>query len=364
MTYHSHLSRRHILTALGSTAVIPGIGRAASRPTPEPLSDEQVTELETIITGIFGDEEPLPLGLSNTDHEDSPDDISDNGFSINIDTILSSTSDDTDSESTETETGESVVSCANTICQSTQLAEATDVGAVADDVADIQSDFTRQTFRAQHLLHILVERGMVTTLSPDDIAAIRENVRSATRYLPLIGSFNNVVETACRVDAEPTEQNVIDFYLAVGAFCIEVAFFQFGVGYRIAFKGTNVLATRTTVARLLQRTSPRIHALLLSEVHWGLREGTSRAAGVAASNSLRFVYNQTQEIQTEEPQHGIEGVEKTINISYRDLAELEIFTCGETESSGGLLSGLFDSNEGSKFDIRERADTIVQGCHD
>jgi hypothetical protein len=357
MTHHSHLSRRHILAALGSTAVIPGAGRAASHSTPESLTDEQITELENIITGIFGEEEPLPLGLTNTDNEDSSND----GLTINIGTILPPTTDDTDNESTETDTDETVVGCANAICQSTQLAVATDIGAVAEDVADIQSDFTRQTFRVQHLLHILTKRGIVSTLSPDDIAAIRENVRSATRYLPLIGSFNNVVETACLVDADPTEQNVIDFYLAVGAFCIEIAFFQFGVGYRIAFKGTNILATRTTVARLLQRTSPRIHALLLSEVHWGLREGTSRAAGVAASNSLRFVYNQTQEIQAEDPQHGIDGVEQNMAISYHDLASLNLFDCSQEESSDSILNLDWGSDDGSDT-ILDRAETIVQEC--
>ena len=352
------LNRRQLITTIpavaASTSVLPGFATAKhdNEDTDQlELTATEIDQLENKIAGIFGSQQPLRIGITYND----PDEDDDLFGSITNAIALggSKTTDDSD--------GPTVVECANFLCDDQLLEVADDVDAAASKVASYNKEFTRETFRAQHLLGILVEQGLVNTFTPDDIAAVRQSIPDATRYLPLIGSFNNVMQTACTVD-ESKPKTVVDFYLAVAAFCIEVAFFQFAVGYNIAFKSTHFLATRTTFARLLHATSPRTHGFILSEVHWAIREIAAKGTGVAAANTVQFVQEVTTEMANAPPQDGIEGTVTEFSVTGSEVTQIDMFDCAKTDTDAGLLDWLFDDDTNDVDQVSDRMKTIVSDC--
>ena len=353
---HPVLNRRQlfIITAgvAASTFVLPGLANATHDNNDQiELTGTEIDVLETQFAGIFGQQQPLPLGIT----VDNPEE--DNGL---FKSLTNSIGQD-NHEATDDSDEPTVVECANVLCADQLLEVVDDIGTTAAQVASYDSEFTRETFRAQHLLGILVEQGLVNTFTPDDIVAVRQNIPDATRYLPLIGSFNNVMQTACKVD-ESKPKTVLDFYLSVAAFCIEVAFFQFAAGYNIAFKGTHFLATRTTFARLLQATSPRTHGFILSEVHWAIREVAAKGAGVAVANTMQFMQDVTAKMENAPPQDGIEGTVTDFTLTSTELSQLDSFDCATDDTDAGLLDWIFGGNTSDEDQVSDRMKTIVSDC--
>ncbi|WP_255170073.1 hypothetical protein [Natrononativus amylolyticus] len=345
------IGRRRLISILAGGCGFSLLGSCSGVAAADGLTGDEKDEFEQYLVGVFGEEDPLPVGLTESESEEDK-----SGFGgIDLSQILSGSSEGFD-EDPDPATDETVVGLAFEIDR--ELAIIDDVGDAAEEVAAVESDFSRQTFRAQHLLALLNERGMVATLGPDDIKAVRQQVQSHTRYLPLVGSFNNVVQAASDVE-EDDQQSVRHFYLAVAAFAVEVLFFKFAIGYPLAFRGTNVLATQSTFARLLQRTSPKMHGLILSEVHWALRQGISRASGVIAASTLTFVYDITQELKDEGIQSEIDGLPDEIDIDRDEIADIELFDCSDNQGWAFVYDSILGVSSYTN-PVVERADTIVQ----
>lgn len=343
------ISRRQTLAILGGSVTLT-LHSTPVQAQAKILSDDERVKLESRLTSLFGSDEPIPTGIkpeSNADEGSLVDQIS--PFSLPFG--------EEDDRSNRDRDQLTSVDIADTTCETCDIVQ--DLPGVATEVSDREREFTRETFRAQHILAILAEKGMVRTFDPDDIVAVRESVPTWIRFLPLIGSANNVVKMACAVD-ESKPDTVIDFYLAVAAFCIEVAFFQFGIGYKLAFRGTNVLATSATFARLHRYTGSKMYGLVLSEIHWALREGLSKGAGVVTANTLVFARGITQKLNEEQRGGTVAGVPETIDVSRAELAEV---LC-ESQSNVDWFESLFGQPSTSTSELDGRLDAITQGVCD
>ena len=346
-------TRRQTLVGIGTAVALP-LSTTSVQATNGALSDAEIDEFESKIRSLFGTDNPIPAGLedeaNDTESEDDP-----------LSRLEAFVDGDEETDTASDGTTETVVTTTVDVAQAidAQFDPIENIGDAAEQVANIEGEFTRQTFRAQHILAVLTEQQLVQSLTPKDIVGVRETVPNALRFLPLIGSANNVITTAAEVTKEDSEA-LVEFYVAVAAFCVEVLFFQFGVGYKVAFRGTNLLATRTTFGRLLQYTSPKTYGLILSEVHWALREGVSKGAGVVISNTFVFAHEQTQSLNEEDLLGKVDGAPDEIDISREDLADAicDLGSQHETSWTDQLLGRQSDELDA----IVERSETIVQGA--
>lgn len=343
------ISRRQTLAILGGSVTLT-LHSNPVQAQANTLSDNEQMELESRLTSLFGSDEPIPIGIETESDADE-------GSLVDQISQFSMPFGEEGDRSDRYRDQPTSVDIADTTCETCDVVQ--DLTGVAKEVSNLEGEFTRQTFRAQHVLAILVEKGVVRTFDPDDIVAVRESLPTGIRFLPLIGSANNVVETACVVD-ESEPDTVIDFYLAVAAFCVEVAFFQFGIGYKLAFRGTNVLATSSTFARLHRYTGSKTYGLVLSEIHWALREGISKGAGVVAANTLVFARNMTQKLNEEQRDGTVEGAPETIDVSRAELAEV---LC-DSQSNSDWFESVFAQGSTSASELDGRLDEIAQGVCD
>lgn len=348
-----NLTRRQTILGIGTTVTL-SLQTTSVQAADGVLSDAELDDFESEIRSLFGTNNPIPAGLK----DEADDTKSEDGPLTRLESVF-----DGDEETDTASDGATESAVTTTVDVARAIDDQFDpienIGDAAEQVANIEGDFTRQTFRAQHLLAMLTEQQLVQSLTPKDIVSVRETVPNAVRFFPLIGSANNVITTAADVTEEDSEA-LVEFYVAVAAFCVEVLFFQFGMGYKIAFRGTNLLATRTTFGRLLQYTTPKTYGLILSEVHWALREGVSKGAGVVTSNTLVFVHEQTKSFSEEELPGEVDGTPDEIDISREELANAICDLGSQHETS--WIDQLLGKQSDELDAIVERSETIVQGA--
>jgi hypothetical protein len=112
-------------------------------------------------------------------------------------------------------------------------------------------------------------------LSRSTIVDLRETTRRASKFTPIVGSFNAMRSDACAVSNDPTSEEIEDFYISTMSFGAEVGMAQVGF-YPTAFRGTRYVANNAKLAKLRTVCGDRCYALAMSEIHWTLRAAPSR----------------------------------------------------------------------------------------
>ena len=195
------------------------------------------------------------------------------------------------------------------------------------DGGDSASDIVR---RLQFGVRILNEYDITSKIDESMIEAGRKDLDDYTRYLPLVGSFNNLCEAACAVETpDPDPGTVKEFLFATAAFGLEVALWTIGTLYKMAWRGTRFIANRTFL-RFARHGCRSCIALLMSELHWAIRG--SIYGEVVTESKVEFVWNQIQDLQTE-----AEDIEYDVDLdySYEEIQELV-----ESEGAEGAV-GVF-----------------------
>lgn len=194
---------------------------------------------------------------------------------------------------TKTERNSTVVECANNLC----AARKTVPEEVIDTVVNGGGSATDVVRRLEFGVRILNEYNITDQIDESMIRAGRQDLTDYTRYLPLVGSFNNLCESACAVNTpDPDPEAVKDFLFATGAFGLEVILWTIGTPYKMAWNGTRFIANRTFL-RFAQHGCRECIALLMSELHWAIR-GTVYGEVVTESN-VEFVWDHIQDLKTD-----------------------------------------------------------------
>jgi hypothetical protein len=129
--------------------------------------------------------------------------------------------------------------------------------------------------RTQYAIDILHNNDLARYLDDAWVATFRSKIGVVTRFLPLVGGFNNlyhhaeVLDTAVEnnwfisgVDGEKFE----NFGYSLAAFALEVGLWWFGAPFKMAWKGTRFVSNRTLL-RALNYLDNRLVALVMSEIH-------------------------------------------------------------------------------------------------
>jgi len=214
---------------------------------------------------------------------------------------------------TKADSNSTVVECANELCSARKAVSEEVLNAVVDGGGSA-SDVVR---RLQFGVRILNEYDITDRIDESMIEAGRRDLSDYTRYLPLVGSFNNLCEASCAVETpDPNPEAVKDFLFAAAAFGLEVALWTIGTPYKMAWNGTRFIANRTFL-RFARYGCRGCIALLMSELHWAIR-GTVYGEVVTESN-VEFVWNQIQELKTEAEEV---DYDVDLNFTYKEIQDL------------------------------------------
>ena len=194
---------------------------------------------------------------------------------------------------TKTERNDTVIQCANELCSARKAISGETLNAVVDSGESV-SDVVR---RLQFGVRLLNEYNITDKIDESMIESGRRDLSKYTRYLPLIGSFNNLCNAACVVETpDPNPEAVKEFLFASAAFGLEVVLWTIGTPYKMAWRGTRFIANRTFL-RFARHGCRGCIALLMSELHWAIR-GSVYGEAVTDSN-VEFVWDQIQNLKTD-----------------------------------------------------------------
>ena len=206
-----------------------------------------------------------------------------------------------------------VIECANELCSARKTISEEVLNTVVDS-GDSASDVVR---RLQYGVRILNEYNITDKIDESMIETGRRDLSDYTRYLPLVGSFNNLCEASCAVETpDPNPEAVKDFLFATAAFGLEVALWTIGTPYKMAWSGTRFIANRTFL-RFARHGCRGCIALLMSELHWAIRG--SIYGEVVTENNVEFVWDQIQDLKTE-----AEAIDYDVDLdfTYEEIQEL------------------------------------------
>lgn len=214
---------------------------------------------------------------------------------------------------TKADRNTTVVECANELCSARKAVSEETLNAVVDGGGST-SDIVR---RLQFGVRILNEYNITDKIDESMVEAGQRDLSDYTRYLPLIGSFNNLCDAACAVETpKPDPEAIKDFLFATAAFGLEVALWTIGTPYKMAWSGTRFIANRTFL-RFARYGCRGCIALLMSELHWAIR-GSVYGEVVTESN-VEFVWDQIQELENvaEETDYDVD-----LDFTYQEIQDL------------------------------------------
>lgn len=247
-----------------------------------------------------------------------------------------------------------IVSCANQFCEERKAISEETLTAI-EETGELAHDSIR---RARFGVRLLVEYGLTDVLEESMLKPKEQDVRKFTRYLPLLGSFNNCLNAACAVD-ENKPETIERFLIAVVAFGLEVALWYVGAPFRMAWRGTRFIANRTFL-RLAKHGCRACVAFAMSELHWAIR-GTAYNLDEIATEK-EYVLKKLSKLY-----EFAEEIDYPVDI-YMSENEVEVYLDDASERVGGAPAPVVQKRNGFidrllpdikiDFDIKDILDRI------
>ena len=197
-------------------------------------------------------------------------------------------------EADEQERGQLVVACADDLCVEGQMSDAS-TEQIIEDVDRINQHVRRIRFGVQ----ILNENNITTAIDSSMVHNFETGTRDATRFVPLIGSFNNLQAAACEVDSDPNPADVERFLYACVAFGLEVWLWHSTAPFQMAWHGTRFASNRTLL-RYANHGCNGCIAWAMSEIHWALRSVPYTAVSEDRIEFVAGELDQLREVAREE----------------------------------------------------------------
>lgn len=204
-----------------------------------------------------------------------------------------------------------IVDCANAFCRKGKPVPEETPRKIVESGESAETGLRRARFGVR----ILTEYGITGVIDESMVDAGSRGLKTYTRYLPLLGSYNNCRAAACAVE-EYQPETIERFLYAALAFGVEVALWSSGAPYVMAWRGTRFVANRTFL-RLAKRGCAGCVAFAMSEIHWALR-GTVYNADEMISERA-FVLRELRHLQRYADEI---GYEVEIEMREDEMAEL------------------------------------------
>jgi hypothetical protein len=184
--------------------------------------------------------------------------------------------------------GDVITGCADSLCLEID-APSGSVGQVVKGSDDLNEQIRRIRFGVR----ILNEQNVTNAIDESMVGSVEQKINNATRFMPLLGSVNNLRDAACAVDDPPQPEQVEQFLYAALAFGVEVTLWYTGAPYKMAWRGTRFVSNRSFL-RFANHGCNGCVALLMSELHWGLR---AVPYNLASEDTVPFVEARLEDLR-------------------------------------------------------------------
>lgn len=180
----------------------------------------------------------------------------------------------------EEEREELTVETAREICRESPTLD--EIGSVMDDTDSVQ----RQAKRMEQTADLLNDN-LKTDISSSAFNDLYTQTRDLTKYAPLIGSYQNLINKSCAVE-KGNETSIKEFYFATTYFGAEVALIQAGVTYKTSSKAVRYMNSKAGMARIRGYCGDDCYSFALSEAHWLVRGAQNNMKNQILYDSEKF----------------------------------------------------------------------------
>lgn len=181
-----------------------------------------------------------------------------------------------------------IAGCADSLCLKID-APSSSVEQVVNGSDHLNEQIRRIRFGAR----ILNEQGITNAIDESMVGSVEQKVKNTTRFMPLLGSVNNLRAAACAVGDPARPAQVEEFLYAALAFGVEVTLWYTGAPYKMAWRGTRFVSNRSFL-RFADHGCNGCIALLMSELHWGLR---AVPYNLASKDTVPFVKARLEDLR-------------------------------------------------------------------
>lgn len=249
-----------------------------------------------------------------------------------------------------------LVSLANAIVSNTHKINWELIHAALSSVGEAKELVRRTQFGVQ----ILQNHDVGNYLDEAWVGMFKNRLEVVTRFLPLVSSFNNLYASASTLDvaakkatrlAKVHEGKYEEFAYSIATFALEVGLWWFGAPYKMAWRGTRFVSNRTLL-RAVNYLDNRLVALLMSEIHWKIRQKIYTEISAdsldAAATQISYIVGEFEELREfayreAETEAGPYIHEINLNVSPSELREYDFVGSKSSTSDGnGFFSGFGD----------------------
>ncbi len=193
---------------------------------------------------------------------------------------------------------------------------------------------------------------------------LRNGVDDATKYVPIVGSYNRLTNASCAASEKRTDQSLRRFQVAAIMFGVDTLLVASGGFYKPAFTGTRYVmntASKFGLYRLRYVCGNRCWALAWSEVHWALRgemlvrlHELAQYAATSDLNITREDYRRVAEMQ------GINSKAIT-QVGEKWFDEGKQISGNVGKKAQDCLSNVSDDPEKAGKEAKDQAEDVVSG---
>ena len=110
---------------------------------------------------------------------------------------------------------------------------------------------------------------------PTDEGELRKTfnfLRKVQKYAPITSSYNELIESANRVDKNKQE-TIDDFYKRIFFFALDIGLFQANVFYLTSFKTVGILTNELKIYKIKELCGSSCLSFAMSKAYWTIYEG-------------------------------------------------------------------------------------------
>lgn len=190
----------------------------------------------------------------------------------------------------ESEQKEAFIGCANALCGNVERSERQ-----INKIVSQTDALKRHLRRVRFAVRILNDQQITSAVDESMVRSVEVDYNKVARFVPLIGSLNNLQATACAIDDPPKPSQVEQFMYACLAFGAEVALWYSTAPYRMAWSATRFASNRS-ILRYANHGCNGCIVAVMSELHWGLR---ALPYNVTSEDKIEFISRKLDELHAE-----------------------------------------------------------------
>lgn len=211
-------------------------------------------------------------------------------------------------------------------------------------VLDDSGEATEDSIRRLHYAAQIVNE-VNGDVPAEPVGDVRSSLNDVTKYAPLIGSYNQLSQSACTAAEERTDDAIRDFQTAMVMFGVDSTLISMGAFYQPAFAGTRFITNRASqvgLHRLRYVCGDRCWALGMSEIHVALRGSMHSVTSTLLRKSQEYNVNLSREdleavaasLETDVDQMLADVDDAEIPERLQTVSD-EVVSCGESMLEGG-----------------------------